>query len=248
MKKRFLSAASSKWNKWKKVRRTGIAGVQPATKLYSRATLGQFLRRYPRVFVKPDRGLGGSDVLAIRPSQRMYRVVSPKGKRSFATRKKLAGWIDGVRRGRRFVIQAGIRLYPLHGSPVDIRTIVQKNERNAWEVTGMFAKVAKRGLAVTNVKAGGRVISVESYLAGIGMSAEARTKLIRKLKRLSVQISQVFQAHYTNRTYALDLGLDHNHRLWLIEVNTHPSFRVLNRVDHRMYHRAEQLRKRKRPS
>ena len=145
-------------------------------------------------------------------------------------------------------MQQGIDLQPLHGSPVDIRTILQKNEQDEWEVTGHFAKAAKKGKVVTNVKAGGRVLPVSSYLRQIGSGEANRRETLQRLKQLSGKVARAFQTHYTNRVYALDIGLDRKRKLWLIEVNTHPSFTILKKIDSRMYKRAIQLRNGKRPS
>ncbi|HZG18182.1 MAG TPA: YheC/YheD family protein [Candidatus Bathyarchaeia archaeon] len=248
MAKQYLRIASSKWYKWKIVKNAGYSNIQPDTSLYSRRTLAMFLRRYGTVFIKPDRGYGGSDVISIRKGNGRYTAIEQKGKKIFANSGKLYAWIDSIRKGRRFIVQQGIDLQPLHGSPVDIRTILQKNEHDEWEVTGLFAKAAKKGKVVTNVKAGGRVLPVSRYLRQIGSGETSRRETLQRLKQLSGQVARAFQAHYTNRVYALDIGLDRKRKLWLIEVNTHPSFTILKRIDPRMYKRAIKLRNGKRPS
>ncbi|WP_134686151.1 YheC/YheD family protein [Brevibacillus migulae] len=247
MAKRYLRIASSKWHKWKIVKNAGYSHIQPNTSLYSHRTLMMFLRRYGTVFVKPDRGYGGSDVISIQRENSGYTAIEQEGKKAFADSGQLHAWIESIRKGRRFIVQQGIDLQPLHGSPVDIRTILQKNEQGEWEVTGLFAKAAKKGKVVTNVKAGGRVLRVSSYLSQVGRKGAGRRATLQRLKQLSRQVARAFHAHYTNRVYALDIGLDRSGKLWLIEVNTHPSFTILKRIDHRMYQRAIKLR-RKRPS
>ena len=242
MQKRHLYAASSKWNKWKKVKEGGLGDAQPATIPYSRPALLRFLRCYRTVFLKPDRGYGGSGVLSIQKRARQYQVIEQSRSRLFSNEKKLFAWIDFYRRGRPFIVQQGINLQRLNGSPVDIRTIIQKEKQGAWQVTGMFAKAAKRGKVVTNVKAGGRVLSVPRYLGSIGKRADRQEATIRQLKMFSRRIAGIFQRHYANRLYALDIGMDRKQKLWLIEVNTHPSFSILKKIDRRMYQRAIALR------
>jgi hypothetical protein len=144
-------------------------------------------------------------------------------------------WLKRLCGRQRFVIQQGINLLPLGGKPVDIRTIVQKNRRGVWAVTGMFAKVAATGKKVTNVKAGGRVISVGSYLAGSGLTPIQRVRVLQQLYRLSVQISKAMARTYRYTLYALNLGVVRQSRVWLIEINTYPSLRALLKVSRLMY-------------
>lgn len=87
MQKRHLYAASSKWNKWKKVKEGGLGDAQPATIPYSRPALLRFLRCYRTVFLKPDRGYGGSGVLSIQKRARQYQVIEQSRSRLFSNEK-----------------------------------------------------------------------------------------------------------------------------------------------------------------
>lgn len=248
MTKRYLPVASSKWSKWKKVRDAGYGHIQPNTRLYSEDALASFLNRYGTVFVKPDRGYGGTGVIRVSRRDGRHTVIVPNGKRVFANERKLASWLATRCKGKTYIVQQAIDLQPLAGAPVDIRTIVQKDEHGAWEVTAMFAKAAKKGKVVTNVKAGGRVLTVPGYLRQTLGSSAQQQAILKRLRQMSLRIARVFQAYYTNRVYALDIGMDRRRKLWLIEVNTHPSFAILKKIDLGMYKRAMKLRNRKRPS
>jgi hypothetical protein len=201
------------------------------------------LQKYQTVFVKPDGGFGGIGVIGLRQSNGKIKALHQKRQLTFRDCGEADEWLKRFFLRRRYVIQQGIDLLPLGGRPVDIRTIVQKNRRGTWAVTGMFAKVAPKGKVVTNVKAGGRVISVGRYLTGSGLTVRQRAQVLRKLNRLSVQISKSMARTYRNTLYALDLGVDRNARVWLIEVNTHPSLRVLLQVSRSMYLRTIRYRR-----
>lgn len=162
----------------------------------------------------------------------------------FSDEKEFDRWLKSIRKKRRFLVQQGIELAPYHGRPVDVRTIVQKNRLGTWTVTGTFAKAAKRGMVVTNVKAGGRVFPLGKYLKGIGMPPSSRKKTIASMKRWSERCARVLNRRFANRTYGLDLGLDRKQKLWLIEVNTHPSFNILKKISTRMYRQAIRLKRR----
>lgn len=152
-------------------------------------------------------------------------------------------YIERIRKRKRWVIQQAVPLVRWRGRPVDIRTIAQKTRQNHWEVTGIFAKAAKKGAAVTNVKAGGSVVRVDRYLKWVGFDANQRKELVKKYKKVTIQISRALAKHFPNRLYALDLGMDSKRKVWLIEVNTKPRFDILKQIDMRMYRRTINVRR-----
>lgn len=209
---------------------------QPYTELYTADRVESFLSRFKSVFVKPDNSYGGNDVIKLSKGKQGYYSLHNGNKRRFDTVSALTQWLDRIVLQRKFVMQQGIDLAKLNGSAVDLRTIlIEKN--GVWETTGMFAKVAKKGLAVTNVKAGGSILPVEAYLKGMGMDEEQQQRVIQEMKTLSERIADTFTARYRNRVLGLDVALDRHGKLWLIEVNTLPSLKILRRIDKRMYER-----------
>lgn len=241
--KTYLASASSKWRKYNKVRKAGGPVRQPFTRIYSAAVLPVFLRQFGTVFVKPDNGYGGTDVIRLRKHKGFVIVTHRSSHRRFAEMPSVNKWLRGIRGRRRFIIQQGINLRPLGERTVDIRTIIQRNRQGVWAVTGMFAKVAKRGKAVTNVKAGGTVIPVGRYLEGIGLGSNRKVVIKEKLVTSSIRLSKALERYHSNSMYALDLGLDQNLQLWLIEVNTHPDLSVLKKINPSMYLRSLSYRK-----
>lgn len=232
----------SKWRNWRIIH-SNKALVQPQTRVYSYRFLSRFLQRYRTVFVKPDNSFGGKNVLRIRRLKGQIEVLDRKCY-YFRRLEQVHRWINHKRRGRIWIIQQAIELMPLRGRPVDIRTILQLNERKQWEVTAIFAKAARKGAAVTNVKAGGSAIRVDRYLKWNGFRAPQRRSLVKRFKRDSVCIARELKRHFPNRLYALDLGMDRRRKIWLIEINTKPSIQILRRIDVRMFRRTMQLNRR----
>jgi hypothetical protein len=152
-------------------------------------------------------------------------------------------WLNKVGGGRRFIIQKELVLFPLQHRKVDMRSIIQKNEKNRWEVTGMFAKVADRGKVLTNASAGGKIISIPYYLEESGMSKREQIDFLDKLRELSIQIGKQISKYYRNRILGLDLGMDHDKKIWLIEINTMPESWPLKMIDKRMYRRIIELKR-----
>lgn len=234
----------SKWTKYKLLRAVPtLADKQPETRLYTQPAMRAMLKRYKTLYVKPNDSFGGLDVLRLTHRQSGLLLQHGKRKKALADVASFHRYLQKIRRGRTFLIQRGITLRPWHGRPVDIRTLVQRNEKSLWETTGMFARAAAPGFAITNLKAGGKLLTVKTYLRDLQLSLDERAAILRELQLVSEQVAGTLSKRYSNRRYGLDIGLDEQNNLWLIEVNGRVSLNILRRVDKEMHRRATKSRK-----
>lgn len=226
--------SGSKWLKHRIIARSSaLRGYLPETALYSYASLQRMVQRYGTVFVKPTIGGGGHNIFCVkRLGEGGYLVKIERQRMKTRSLPAIHEWINRVARqkNRVYLIQQGINLAFWRGRPVDLRTIVQKNERGDWEVTGMFSKIAGKDLAITNVSAGGTAHSVEEYLTALGYKHAEAQALLHKLRTLSLGIARQFGQQYGNAVYGLDIGLDRRGRLYLIEANTVPRIDIFRRL------------------
>jgi hypothetical protein len=220
----------SKWKKHQIVLRSeAVRHHLPHTALYSRKKLSDMAQRHDVLFLKPEYGTGGKGVMQLaRRDQGGWLLKDGRRQWTCATLDEVQRRVEG-RRGVRLLIQQGIDLARWKGRPADLRTVVQKNERNEWEISAMAAKSAGSGLAVTNVCAGGTAHRVVEYLRGLGFSREKEAETLRRLRRLTFDVARACSG-YANVTFGLDIGLDHQGRLWLIEVNTVPDREVYRKM------------------
>ncbi|PWK16400.1 YheC/YheD family protein [Tumebacillus permanentifrigoris] len=234
----------SKWTKYKLLRSDpALADLQPETRLYTPSALRAMLRRYETLYVKPNDSFGGLDVLCLTRTPTGLLLQSGKRKKTLADIASFDRFLRSISRGRTFIIQRGIALRPWHGRPVDIRTLVQRHEKGLWETLGLYAKAAAPGLAITNLKSGGKILTVKTYLRALPLSLDERAAILRDLQLISEQVASALGERYRNRRYGLDIGLDEQGKLWLIEVNGRVSLNILRRVDNEMYRRAMKRRK-----
>jgi len=240
MKGRLLPGA--KWAKHVQlVKSETVRQHLPQTEIYRPELLESYLNRYHTVFVKPSVGTGGRRIFRVRRTASRYEVRLEHRQRTFDTLAGVTRWIDRERRGDRFLIQQGVNLVQWKQRPVDLRTIVQRNEQAEWEVTGMFSKSAGKQLAVTNVSIGGSAHTIETYLKGIGYDAAEIRQTKSRLRELTLAVARRLNG-YRNAVYGLDIGLDANGKLWIIEVNTMPHLSIFKRLGlSRMYRRSTAL-------
>lgn len=238
-----IPLAGSKWSKWRLVHDVeALSDCQPLTCPYTPEYLKRFLDRFESVFLKPDEGYGGTDVIRVKRDGETLQALRESELHTFATLESFDAWLSDIRKDRTFLVQQGIDLLPYKGRLVDLRTILFKTPSGRWCVTGMFAKAAKPGMAVTNVKAGGHPFRVDKYIRRLDFDPAEKKRIERELITLSLAVANVFEQHYANTLYGLDIGIDRAGKLWLIEVNTKPSILILREIDRKMFLRSARLR------
>lgn len=238
----------SKWRKHQLLLAVpALAAHLPETLPCTHAALTEMLHRHSCVIVKPELGEGGryvakicrtgADGGTIREGLRVVRRATRTG-----LLQSLPPWLAE----RRCVVQQYVRLAPKDGRPVDVRTIVQRNEQGRFEVTGTFIKIAPRKRFVTNVKQGGTIGRLLPYLRHVVGNATAARALHEDIYRISENIGDALGDHFDNHVYGIDLGVDTSGRVWIIEVNTEPNLRILGLLNTAMRDRALYLRRRNR--
>ncbi|GAE05862.1 hypothetical protein JCM10914_1989 [Paenibacillus sp. JCM 10914] len=97
------------------------------------------------IFMKPSGGSHGRHTLQIQSldhhtvslqgrdrSNQMFQLTLP------AT--EIYGWVQTFTNKRSFIIQPFLKLVSQDGSPFDIRSLVQKDERGTWSITGLAVR------------------------------------------------------------------------------------------------------------
>lgn len=215
----------------------------PPTACFSAGALRDLLQSWRCVVVKPSQGEGGKRVFRVCSGLEGYVGQSGGRIRRVGSFAQLLGALPAWAAQRPAIVQGFLPFLPFRGRPADIRTIVQRNETGAFEVTGEFVKSAPPGRFVTNVKQGGAVDGLQRYLRLAVDDAAERVRMRREVEEISAEIGDFLGRRYANSLYGIDLGFDRDRRLWVIEVNTQPSLAILGRLDRSMLRRALALRR-----
>jgi glutathione synthase/RimK-type ligase-like ATP-grasp enzyme len=196
-------------------------------RLASLDQLGQWLKFYSTIYIKPSQGslgLGVTKVSRMTHGYRYHRTRMGGGSSVGVADSlpKLQKRLRAVLPRRRLIVQRGLRLARYHGRPYDIRIMVQKTPKGNWVCTNMIARVAPVNSAVSNVAEGGTMISVRRAIRG-SLRINSRSA-IRRIRQAARAIAAAVESGFGQEfgEFGIDMAFDTRGRLWLIEVNSKP--------------------------
>ena len=195
----------------------------PDTVAESKSNLSAYLTRYRMVYVKPNNGTGGRGVIRVRIAKDgAYEYQLGLKRHAFRTFDGLYRSLGKITSKRTHLVQKGVPLLKIKGRPFDIRVMIQKGPEGKWEHTGTIARIAHPKRIVTNYHRGGTPIELETLLAYF-MPAKDISAFVDSLNELSTRIAEHLSTGYPYVTaVGVDIGLDQDHKPWIIEVNTKP--------------------------
>lgn len=213
---------ASKWAKTAALlSHPGIAPHIPQTKLYSAANLRTMINSYGMVVIKPVVGAGGHGVIKVSRTAGGYSYTYYSTCRTFSTFEGLVQALKKHQRGRRYLIQRGIKLAAISGRPIDYRVKYCK-QGEGWVCRAMVGRLARQGLFVTNLCRGGTMLPASEGIRRSLSSAMVKSKKqqMRELTRMS---TQVLENRYPGiGQLGFDYGIDNGGKIWIFEVNTRP--------------------------
>ncbi|SFE05372.1 YheC/D like ATP-grasp [Paenibacillus catalpae] len=236
------------YNKWAKTvvlnQKASIRSHVPHTLLFSENSLKRMLQLYQMVYVKPNSGSHGVGVMRVEHKNGTYSYQLGARKRRNLTWPQLFHSLKNKIQGTTYLVQRGIHLSRFKNRIYDLRIEVQLNENRNWQITGMLARVAQPGMAVTNGALGADVYTYNSVIAAHG-GAELAKKLHAELHSLCVDCAHLLKAKYPFLTeLGFDIALDHRMHPWILEVNTTPEAIPFEKLPTKtMYNRIMQLRR-----
>ncbi|WNQ09968.1 YheC/YheD family protein [Paenibacillus aurantius] len=225
-----------KWSLYRLLREDpSLAPHLPRTERYQGASrLIRVLSSWGRVILKPDGGTQGKGILLIAKSPEGGFRVSGRDAanhpvdRTFSRSSGLFDWIEEMIGERRYLLQEYLTLRTRGGLAYDIRSLMQKNGKGEWSLTGMAARHGQAGSLTANLHGGGSASEALPFLkAQFGM--DAARALLSVLHRLSGSIPPVLEDHYGPLAeLGLDFGIDTSGKVWILEANSKPGRAVFH--------------------
>lgn len=203
----------------------------PVTRRYhDNLNLLPMLKKYPFLYLKPERGKAGMGIMRIRrnPSMKLRYLIDIQEKDGnrlfrFHTLDQLKGKIREIAGAEDYIVQQGIQLLTCNKRPFDLRILVQKNRGGLWSVTGIGARQAGELSITTHVPRGGTIEDPKKLLAASLNAGMATRVLFRARKSAVVMARQIERASRSELgELSLDIGVDKKARLWFFEANSKP--------------------------
>ncbi|WP_068773510.1 YheC/YheD family protein [Paenibacillus sp. FJAT-26967] len=190
-------------------------------------------------FLKPEAGTHGKGTLHIAQLGKNSSLYRVKGRdRSnrlieleFTDTPALFGWIRKFVEGRRYLLQEYLPLTTADGTAYDVRSLMQKNGRGSWELTGTAVRCGDEGSVTSNLHGGGSSCEADPFLQE-QFGRSAASGIIDTISALSYRIPLVLESsHGRLAELGIDYGVCRDGRIRILEVNSKPgraAFRSLS--------------------
>lgn len=225
----FNTGFFDKWEVYSLLAKEETEKYLPETKLVeAREDIFRFARRYAMIYVKPAGGSLGQGIMVLsRRANGRYNFVhygKNRASRVRNLRSPLLLWrrVSRYMRRRRYVVQRGLRLVRYRGRRFDIRVLMQKDEHAEWNITAMYARVARPGSLRANLEAGGKAVNCARVIRRIFRRNASR--VMARLQEGALQVARTLDRQTPGQMgeLGIDIGIDRTGHPWVIEVNAKP--------------------------
>ncbi|MCA0173486.1 YheC/YheD family protein [Bacillus sp. RAR_GA_16] len=199
-----------------------ISPYIPDTAPLSESNLRQFLQLYPSVFCKPTSGSKGRGIFKVMTAKSGFHYLDHERSHLFSNLSSLNEHIS-THIQEPYIIQREIKLTTYQGEVYDFRVLLQKPFKN-WQVTGIGIRAAPPNGLTTHVPKGGRILPFHKV---------ATEKDEVRLNALAIRTAEALEEQEAMLECSLDIGKDHEGRLWIFEANAKPM-----RFDEPLIHQA----------
>jgi glutathione synthase/RimK-type ligase-like ATP-grasp enzyme len=219
------------FNKWQMYEWLGnvnaIVPHVPKSGKYTLQNLKEFCSTFPVVFVKPIHGsLGRGIIKLIHRDEGWHSMIRLK-----TVKKEMQFTHDCVEVYDHFsartaktpyLLQEGIPLLELDNRPLDIRVLVQKNEKGEWKRTKTYIRLAAKGEFVSNLSTGGEAFAIS--LLKNEMSLFSYQQMRKQLQFLVKKLPELIEekAKRTLGELGMDFGVDDAGQVYILEINSKP--------------------------
>ncbi|MCM3571042.1 YheC/YheD family protein [Neobacillus mesonae] len=208
------------YNKVKKAE-TFASYLIPSKTIQHSNDLLSFLESHHAAVMKPVSGNRGRRIFFIKKTNEGYQWTDGSITHVF-DKKELTAAISQPLEEQRYLLQPYIECKTKSGLTYDFRLHVQKNGNGQWEITLIYPRISGNTRMVSNISSGGYRGELIPFLK------DEFQQDYRKMKKNLETFALSFAAHldtlYENPfdELGIDVGIDHQQKLWLFEVNWRP--------------------------
>lgn len=201
----------------------------PDTIKATEQTLQDMLEKYKSVYIKPNHGSQGRNI--IRSSWDGDKLLVEKstgiGKDTpffFENYSQFSKWITPYLEHRTYLVQQAIPLVNYKKRQLDFRILCHRNFTGSWKATSAVARISADKQFVSNIARGGELMKPIKILSLLS-NRETAVQQLFLMKELAVEASSIISQNAAGLIgeLGIDIGVDENRKLWIIEANAKPS-------------------------
>lgn len=225
----FSNGSFNKWELWERLSPVEeLSHHLPFTEqLTALLSLDAILEAYQSIYLKPSGGTLSKGIMKVEKTPSGYLVTYPTRKKSegpiqehLEDAQSIEQWFKKLK-SKKYLAQQAISMNRYKNKPIDFRVIMQKNEAGQWECSGIFGKFGKSGNIITNFTRNGFIRSgKDTFQIAFNMNEQEALTKIEELKKIAFRICQVFDEYGNYGDLGIDLMVDHEWKVWILEVNT----------------------------
>ncbi len=203
-----------------------LAAHLPFTQSLTPEVLASAMERYDDLYLKPNALSKGKGVLRLTRSNSGWLLQGRSNAGNLVTsfpseeavQRELAATLSEK---YQYVLQEGLALSRYLGNRFDFRSLVQKDGQGRWRVTGLVARIAPEGSAITSPRSGGQTATPEQALEHA--FGDRYPEVLAEIHRVSLAIAERIDERLGPcAELGLDLGVIEDGAVKLIEVNGIP--------------------------
>jgi len=200
---------------------------QPAND--SKAVLKELAAK-DRIILKPINGSQGHGIYFLKRSNKTIHVKTEKQNklvsRIFPNESKFMKWLDSLVTRFPYMMQPYYELYNQNLQPFDIRVLLQKNEQGKWRELGRGIRIGQSGGILSNLSAGGSVISFSEWISSLPPSSADYIK--QELHYILTELPKLLEKEFLPLfEIGADIGIAKNGSIWILDINSKPGRKVL---------------------
>lgn len=213
----------------------------PRTVKYSRySDVFQQLQNHSVIFLKPINGTGGRAILKVeRLRDGVYQAQGRNAKRKIisvvrGSKMKVVELIKTWQVHKPLLVQQGVNLTLAQGRVHDFRLLMQKDGSGNWVVAGCAGRIGGKRSVTSNLHGGGKAVSMQAILKQRFQNNARVSAVEYAMEQLGFNVAQFIEKKFIQVCeIALDIGVDHKGKPWLLEINSKPSREIFKQIGQR---------------
>ena len=233
--KSFNAPMGSKWkiHRLLSLERDIKAHIPETQVLNGAKTLQDMLQKYKKVYVKPAGGCQGRGISRVRKSNGTYMYQGTKDTQEYKYNdiNRVYNKTRSSSKSKVMLVQQAITC-PSKSGHFDVRAMVQKDHTNAWQITGLAARVGVKGRVTTNLHTGGKAKRLDDLLASIGFKGDEISDITANINKLAIKIAESLERHVKPiGEIGLDFIIDAEGQVWFLEANSKPGRKAFSQME-----------------